>query len=496
MIDTLYTNGYHIIKNFFDENQTDYFLFQSIDTIEKKEVYLGSENKDNIVHPMTWNVNSHPIWQNTLYSVLGNVEKAVDEKLIPIYSYQRTYLKGAEMSHHSDWPWCQISLTINLGQSHSYPIYVTDLQTKKSKKVIQKPGDAILYLGNNVSHYRNKFKGDWYSQLFLHYVLDNPTMKQYQRFDGDDFQYDFEQHFDSILYTEKVKEKMNNIKYDMILKDKDRTTPIDASMFKTSNKKPKIFIDKFDTDVHMMGGQYSAKNLNFFMDSTHQTNGALPPNFCKELIDLYEDYSSKGEVYSGLTHKGLDDDTKNTGELDLMLIPEGERYIKVLGEVSDLCIYNYVRKFGMLQHYNPDELDLNGHYYPMWEIHKYEKGIGHYEAWHTEGSHLYEYGNRVFTSMFYLNDVKEGGRTVFPYANKAIRCQEGKHFAFPTSFPYVHYAETPQSEDKYILTSWWQTKWPEEYMSNFIQLEKFAKHKSKEEVKFIFEEEPLDKGNW
>ena len=36
------------------------------------------------------------------------------------------------MSHHTDWPWCQISLTVNIGQSHSYPLFVTDMQTKKS----------------------------------------------------------------------------------------------------------------------------------------------------------------------------------------------------------------------------------------------------------------------------------------------------------------------------------------------------------------------------
>ena len=82
-------------------------------------------------------------------------------------------LKDAEMSHHTDWPWCQISLTVNIGQSHSYPLFVTDMQTKKSIEIIQEPGDAVFYLGHNISHYRNKFEGDWYSQLFLHYVMYN-----------------------------------------------------------------------------------------------------------------------------------------------------------------------------------------------------------------------------------------------------------------------------------------------------------------------------------
>ena len=54
------------------------------------------------------------------------------------------------------------------------------------------------------------------------------------------------------------------------------------------------------------------------------------------------------------------------------------------------------------------------------------KGFGHYEAWHTEGSHFYEFGNRMFVSMFYLNDVEYGGRTVFPYSRGTIKAEDRK----------------------------------------------------------------------
>tara|TARA_R100000458_G_C8229981_1_gene211962 strand:+ start:32 stop:715 length:684 start_codon:yes stop_codon:yes gene_type:complete len=226
------------------------------------------------------------------------------------------------------------------------------------------------------------------------------------------------------------------------------------------------------------------------MDTIHQTFEALTPEFCKELIDLYEDYAKRRKVKHGLTHRGLDNSIKDTGELDLLKLPKDEvgDYIDNLRNVSDHCIKQYTSKFGLLQHYNSLELFDGGVYYPMWEIHKYEKGTGHYEAWHVEGSNLYEYGNRMFVSMFYLNDVEEGGRTVFPYSKSAIKCETGKHLSFPTFWPYVHYAETPISDHKYIVTTWLNKLWPKQYTDSFVQVADHDKQEDVRKTKFVFDE--------
>ena len=263
-------------------------------------------------------------------------------------------------------------------------------------------------------------------------------------------------------------------------------------MFKTTNRKPRIDTNEIEPDVSIDGGQYKTKPATSFMDTTHQTKNVLSPEFCKELIDLYESYSEKNEVKHGLTHRGLDNEYKNTGELDLLHLPEEEsdKFVDVIKKASDHCIIRYTQKFGLLEHYNPEELFVDGIYYPMWEIHKYEKGVGHYESWHTEGSHQYEYGNRMFVSMFYLNDVEEGGKTMFPYSRMAVKPETGKHFSFPCFWPYVHYAETPISDDKYIVTSWMQKVWPQQYHDEFTKISKDI-HKKQDDyrkTKFIFDE--------
>ena len=41
------------------------------------------------------------------------------------------------------------------------------------KELNLNPGDAAIYLGCEVEHWREEFKGDWHSQVFLHYVDKN-----------------------------------------------------------------------------------------------------------------------------------------------------------------------------------------------------------------------------------------------------------------------------------------------------------------------------------
>jgi len=180
----LVENGYLVLKNFLTEPLCHYYNMVTFQMLENPQAngYLpgsnGINNNNSGEHHRTWNTYGHPIWETTLHlmqlsiaQAAKNPQSGIPPQLFPTYSYHRMYMEGAAMAHHSDRPACQVSLTINLGQTHEWPIYVTNLKTKKYTEVIQKPGDALMYLGCNVGHYRPPLKGDWYSQLFVHYVL-------------------------------------------------------------------------------------------------------------------------------------------------------------------------------------------------------------------------------------------------------------------------------------------------------------------------------------
>ena len=54
--------------------------------------------------------------------------------------------------------------------------------------IIQKPGDAIIYLGCELTHWREIFNGDFAAQTFLHYVDKNGKNKN-QHLDNRNYYY-------------------------------------------------------------------------------------------------------------------------------------------------------------------------------------------------------------------------------------------------------------------------------------------------------------------
>ena len=61
--------------------------------------------------------------------------------------------------------------------------------------------------------------------------------------------------------------------------------------------------------------------------------------------------------------------------------------------------------------------------------------------------------------MFYLNDVPKGGETCFPLSDIKVTPEAGTLVTWPAGWPWVHNAEIPRSNDKYIITSWMCANW-------------------------------------
>ena len=82
-----------------------------------------------------------------------------------------------------------------------------------------------------------------------------------------------------------------------------------------------------------------------------------------------------------------------------------------------------------------------------------------------ESSKIKEGGNRCVTMIAYLNDVRDGGGTVFPVLGFAIQAVQGRVLMFgnldENKIPHpasLHMGLPPENGDKWIITFWFREK--------------------------------------
>jgi hypothetical protein len=104
-----------------------------------------------------------------LVKKVPEVSELLGEEVLPTYTYARVYKEGSELLRHRDRAACEISLTLNLSKDKDWPIYFQSPDGSETS-VELKSGDAVMYLGCQSDHWRNKFEGRECVQMFMHYV--------------------------------------------------------------------------------------------------------------------------------------------------------------------------------------------------------------------------------------------------------------------------------------------------------------------------------------
>jgi hypothetical protein len=100
---------------------------------------------------------------------IPRINELLGEEVLPTYTYARVYKNGSVLERHRDRPACEISITLNLSKDVDWPIYFQRPDGVETSAELN-PGDAVLYLGCQADHWRNKFDGKEHVQVFLHYV--------------------------------------------------------------------------------------------------------------------------------------------------------------------------------------------------------------------------------------------------------------------------------------------------------------------------------------
>ncbi len=104
------------------------------------------------------------------YECKKRLEHILNDRLTSTYWFDRWYMNGSSMAPHKDRPACEISVSMNISQDthHGWPL-MFDIDGEETPCFTQ-PGDAVIYKGMDFQHWRNKFHGNSFHQIFFHFV--------------------------------------------------------------------------------------------------------------------------------------------------------------------------------------------------------------------------------------------------------------------------------------------------------------------------------------
>lgn len=72
----------------------------------------------------------------------------------------------------------------------------------------------------------------------------------------------------------------------------------------------------------------------------------------------------------------------------------------------------------------------------------------HSDSWDVRSA------TRQVSVVAYLNDVAQGGETVFESLDVSQRCEKGSILFFPSNYLYHHSARPPESNEKVVVVTW------------------------------------------
>jgi hypothetical protein len=173
------THGCVRVENFIDAQTIAVVSNYFENKIKRREWVEGIDSRDPTSRLFYY---ADPLIEVLLLASKDAVEEAVGRELLPTYSYSRIYQPGEALRPHIDRPSCEISVTVNVATLGDFsPIY-TQYGDKDPEKHVLNPGDAVIYKGCDVMHWRQPLKeGQLNVQFMLHYVDKNGPNAAYAK---------------------------------------------------------------------------------------------------------------------------------------------------------------------------------------------------------------------------------------------------------------------------------------------------------------------------
>lgn len=170
-----------VVKNFIDPITIRTVSQYMENRLRSNEWSKRDQDFEYDSNPSQYLCYADPLIETILSASTTSLEEITGLSLYPTYSYSRIYVKGDQLTQHVDRPSCEISVTVNVATvGKPWPIYMK-APGKDLMKVELEPGDAVIYRGCEVTHWRETMADSEVNvQFMLHYVDQNGPHSRYK----------------------------------------------------------------------------------------------------------------------------------------------------------------------------------------------------------------------------------------------------------------------------------------------------------------------------
>ena len=181
--------------------------------------------------------------------------------------------------------------------------------------------------------------------------------------------------------------------------------------------------------------------MDELQDLIHVYENALEPEICDFLISMFEENIDEHELVK-------DDGKPNFTQFNFT---EHRELTEQINQVHNHIIKNIFYHRDSYYEFIDKRVFPEEHALEQFRIKKYNPGGEDRFDTHVDVFN-YASSRRFLSFMWYLNDVEDGGNTVFK--DKIIKPRKGNLLMFPPLWMYPHRGEPPISGPKYIMSAY------------------------------------------
>jgi len=174
--------GYFLKRNLVDTTKLDDYL---------RLLQSSGMGQNDFQVPGAVAFYKNYLFEELLVGLKPTIQEYTGLKLYETYSYARLYSIGDELPPHTDREACEITVSLCLGiEDQDWPIYLLD-RFENELCFHLNPGDALIFRGRELLHWRLKNEFGKTSQVFFHYVDIDGPYKQFRNDNKDAVVEDF-----------------------------------------------------------------------------------------------------------------------------------------------------------------------------------------------------------------------------------------------------------------------------------------------------------------